>query len=339
MISMTFLLYLRGTVHLEPLIRQLTSVRDPSRTDLVYVPNLGAFSWNHDSCRLVQPHIMIIAINIIESFRNNLTPDEVLLAFYATNVGEVNYTVSEFFGGWYRLENANRINMAVEELFNPVDGRALTNRPSLAKIRVAAANLGPVLNCNPYSAIFNMTGDHLAPLSAMTGNISKFIESAKQGSKALLHISGDASGISCLSLSLEPRTLPTWHKMHIATHPRPALVQNVECTAATNPFQVTNLMHTLTSTPPALYFQPYDRSSSTLNYTSTLGIKTESGQLDGVSLPTPCVKDHSLAIHHASDQVPFQYPKYTHAGTTSGLDRTDGCWGYFNTTKQRTVPH
>lgn len=175
----------------------------------MYVQNFGAFSLNHDFCRLVPPHItyIIIAQNIIASFRNNLAPDEVLLVFYATNVcevGEVNYTVSEFFGGWYRLENANRIhsnwiNKAVEELFDPVVGRTLTNRPSLAKIRVAAANLGPVLNCNPYSAIFNMTGDSLAPISAMMDNIYKFIESSKLGSKALLHICGDASGISCLS--------------------------------------------------------------------------------------------------------------------------------------------
>lgn len=81
-----------------------------------------------------------------------------------------------------------------------------------------------------------MTGDNLAPLSAMMDKISKFIESAKLCSKALLHIRGDASGISCLSHSLEPPTLPTWYKMPTATHPRPALVQNVECTAANNPF-------------------------------------------------------------------------------------------------------
>lgn len=106
MVSMTFLLCLRQCTvpsGLEPLIRQLPSVRDPPRTDLVYVPNLGAFSWNHDFCRLVPPHIMIIAQIITAYLLTNLTPDEVLLAFYATNVcqvGEVNYTVSEFLGEW-----------------------------------------------------------------------------------------------------------------------------------------------------------------------------------------------------------------------------------------------
>lgn len=56
-----------------------------------------------------------------------------------------------------------------------------------------------------------MNGDNLAPLSAMMNNISKFLENAKLGSKTLLQISGDASGITCLSHSLEPPTLPTWH--------------------------------------------------------------------------------------------------------------------------------
>lgn len=142
---------------LDPLITQLTSVRDPSRPDLVFVPNLGSFTWNHDFGRLVPPHIMIIARNIIASLRTNQTPDDVLLAFYNTivcHVAELPYTVSEMLGGWYRLDNANRLhpnwmNSAVEELFNPVVGRALTNRPSLAKIRVAPAQLGPVLACNP----------------------------------------------------------------------------------------------------------------------------------------------------------------------------------------------
>lgn len=210
---------------LEPLITQLTSVRDPSRTDLVFVRNLASLSWNHDFGRLVPPHIMIIAHNIIASLRTNQTPDEVLLAFYQTNVcqlAEINYTVSEFLGGWYRLQNANRIhpnwiNMAVEELFNPVVGRALTNRPSLAKIRVQPANLGAIAQCNPYSALFNMTGDNLAALSAMVDNISKFNEHAKLGSKTLLQLSGDASGITCLSHSLEAPTLPTWHKLPYAS--------------------------------------------------------------------------------------------------------------------------
>lgn len=164
-----------------------------------------------------------------------------ILRYNVCQVGEVNYTVSEFLGGWYRHENANRIhsnwiNMAVEELFNPVVGRALTKRPLLAKIRVTAANSGPVLNCNSYSAMLNITGDSLAPLSAMMDYISKFIESAKLGSKALLHTSGDASGTSCLSHSLEPPTLPTWHNMPTATHSRPALVQNVEYTVSNNSF-------------------------------------------------------------------------------------------------------
>lgn len=321
---------------LDPLITQLTSVRDPSRPDLVFVLNLGSFTWNHDFGRLDPPHILIIAHNIIASLRTNQTPDNVLLAFYNTivcHVAELPYTVSEMLGGWYRLDNANRLhpnwmNSAVEELFNPVVGRALTNRPSLAKIRVAPAQLGPVLACNPYSAMFNMNGDNLAPLSAMMNNISKFIENAKLGSKTLLQISGDASGITCLSHSLEPPTLPTWHKLPNATAADPvqrtdeqyafdlqfmrpktlanenlqvptaaqclpllALVVNNDCTLDNNPFPEILFDPHFNVYPPALYFQPYDRSCSTLNYTVTLGLKIETGELDGVSLPIPNVRN------------------------------------------------
>lgn len=97
---------------------------------------------------------MIIAQIIIASLRTNHTPDEVLLAFYATKVcevGEVNYTVSEFLGGWYRLENANRIqfnwiNISVEELFNPYTGRALKTVPRSQRSVLPQPQLQPLLS-------------------------------------------------------------------------------------------------------------------------------------------------------------------------------------------------
>lgn len=231
-------------------------------------------------------------------------------------------------GGWYRLENTNHIhtnwiNMAVEELFNPVVGRALTNRPSLAKIRVQPANLGLAAACNPYSTLFNMSGDNLPALSAMMDILSRFNENAKLGSKTLQQLSGDASGITCLSHSLEPPTLPTRHKLPVASShdnlhqrtdeqyardvsfmrpktlanealpvptaaqcvPTHALVQATPCTPENNPIATATFDPHFNVYPPAMYFQPYDRSSSTLNYTVTLGIKIETGELDGVSIP------------------------------------------------------
>lgn len=38
-----------------------------------------------------------------------------------------------------------------------------------------------------------------------------------------------------------------------------------------------------------MFFQPYDRAPSTINYTIALGLKIESGELDGVTVPTPNV--------------------------------------------------
>lgn len=70
-----------------------------------------------------------------------------------------------------------------------------------------------------------------------------------------------------------------------------ALAQATECTVDNNPIPTALFDPHFNVYPLALYFQPYDRSSSTLNYTVTLGIKIETGELDGVSLPTPNIRD------------------------------------------------
>lgn len=64
-----------------------------------------------------------------------------------------------------------------------------------------------------------------------------------------------------------------------------ALVQTTDCTIGNNPIPTATFDPHFNVYPPAPYFQPYDRSSSTLNYTVTLGIKIETGELDGVSIP------------------------------------------------------
>lgn len=70
-----------------------------------------------------------------------------------------------------------------------------------------------------------------------------------------------------------------------------ALVQATPCTLQNNPIATATFDPRFNVYPPAMYFQPYDRSRSTLNYTVTLGIKIETGELDGVSIPVPNVRD------------------------------------------------
>lgn len=208
-------------------------------------------------------------------------------------------------------------------MVNPVVGRALTNRLSLAKIRVQPANLGAVAQCNPYSALFNMTGDNLAALSAMMDNVSKFTENAKLGSETLLQLIGDASGITCLSHSLEPPTLPTWHKLATATTadnlaqctdeqyaqdvyfmrpkilananlpvptagqcvPALALVQSIDCTLNNNPIPTATFdPHFNVYSPPCIFNHMIDQA---VHLTIQLLLASKLKLVNSMELPFP----------------------------------------------------
>lgn len=318
--------------HLEPLIQQLISVYDPNHPDLCYTPNLAAFSWTHDFGRLLPINIMFAAHNCIATSRiNNPTPESVTLDFYNTTVTTVNgvhYTVANLIGGWYSTANQsyahdNWLNTAVEEIFNPIVGRALTNRPTLKKLTVTPTAYNQADQINPYSYALAYSETNLQTLMHFIDNLSDFTKAAKRGTKTVLQLSAESSGITLLSHSLEPPTLPTWHAFdHGQVNPvhrtdaqyaedihfmRPkilgegelavptpdeclpilALVMTADCTANNDPFPADTFDSNRNVRPPVHYFQPYDRSSSTLNYTVILGIKIESAELDAVAIPTP----------------------------------------------------
>lgn len=88
--------------HMEPLLSQLVSVHDPNHPDLLFVPNLGSFSWEHDYGRALPINIMIAAHNA-SSRDNQPNPEAIIRAFYNTivcNVNQANFTAANFLGGW-----------------------------------------------------------------------------------------------------------------------------------------------------------------------------------------------------------------------------------------------
>lgn len=279
---------------------------------------------------------MIAAHNEIATQRtaeNNVSP---LTSFYRTlitTIDDVPYPVNKFLGTNYMLgnetcfHNNNWLNQAIEELFNPIIGRAITNRPSLARIRVQPLAFPDAQLVNPYVLSFNYSDTNVLAMIALIENISDFFKSSKLATKTLLQIGGEAAGITILSHSVEPPTLPTWHNLPASltqpqtfrsdiqfahdTHfmeqkiigdadlhhptaaqcnPLLALVVASNCTPDNETFPADTFQQQYTY-PPVMYFQPYDRATSTLNYTITLGIKIESGELDGVTIPTPNVFD------------------------------------------------
>lgn len=318
--------------HMEPLLSQLVSVHDPNHPDLLYVPNLGSFSWKHDYGRTPPISIMLAAHNAIASSRDNQpNPEAIIRAFYNTvicTVDQTDFTVSNFLGGWYRHENHdyhhdNWLNQAIEEIFNPIVGRSLTNRPTLKRLTLTPTIHAQNNQINPYSLIFAYNDTNLQTILNLINNLSDFTQKSNRGKRTLLQLSGEAAGITILSHSVEPPTLPTWHQLSNSAAPtdnrndtqyaadinflRPkvigdgnltvptaeqclevlSLVRTANCTAANETFKTEIFDAHKHVTPPVLYFQPYDRSSSTLNYTVTLGIKIESAEFDGVAIPIP----------------------------------------------------
>lgn len=321
--------------HMEPVLQQLVGVIDPNRPQLVYVPDLAAFSWKHDFGRLVPPAIMLIAHNIIARVRGNAEPEDILRQFYQTVVTTIHnedYTVAHFLGGYYRIgvldyEHINWLNQAVEDLFNPIVGRALTNRPTLAKIRLTPVVIPVGGHVNPYALLLNYNQESFAGMSGFIEALSNYHQDKKTGNKSLIQVGGQASGITIMSHSLEPPTLPTWHNLNPAAalttirtdanyaadiyfmqnkvlgnavlnipelDDFPAilvLARRADCTAANDPFPAQTFNANRDVRPPVLYFQPYDRAPSTLNYVVVLGLKIESAELDGLAIPVPNVSD------------------------------------------------
>lgn len=343
--------------HLEPILQQLITVIDPNHPELCYTPNLAAFQWRHDFGRVLPISIMLAAHNAVATSREaNPTPDSITRAFYNTvivTIGADNYTVAQLLGGWYRLNNIdyhhdNWLNTAIEEIFNPIVGRALTNRPTLKKLTLTPTNYNQADQINPYSLSFAYNDLNLQTILNFIDSLSDFTKVSNRGTKTVLQLSGEAAGITILSHSVEPPTLPTWHALANSVQatiartdaqyandisfmmekqlgdgdlavpteeqclPVLALVREQDCTLVNEPFPAEVFNPSRNVQPPVMYFQPYDRSSSTLNYVVVLGLKIESAEFDGVTIPTPnqwdSLFDNNSRFRQGSVPVSQLYP-------------------------------
>lgn len=138
---------------------------------------------------------MLAAHNAIAISREaNPQPEVVIRNFYNTNiaiVADVNYTVPNFIGGWYRVNNHdhmhdNWLNQAIEEIFNPIVGRSLTNRPTLKRLNIIPTTNAQANQINPYSLSFAYNDVNLQTLLNLASNLSDFTKKSNRGS----HIDG-----------------------------------------------------------------------------------------------------------------------------------------------------
>lgn len=126
---------------------------------------------------------MLAAHNEIAIARgNNPNPDEIIRNFYNTHiitVAGVDYTVANLLGGCYRFNNSkymhdNWLNQAIQEIFNPIVGRSLTNRPTLKRLNITPTHFAQANQINPYSMVFAYNEVNLQTLLNLVGNLSDF---------------------------------------------------------------------------------------------------------------------------------------------------------------------
>lgn len=129
---------------LEVILNALAPTYDPQRRLQLYAPTFAGFHLATDFGRCVPPSMFILAHHLLASVRTNSDPETILRTFYATpilSIPDKNFTPANFLGAYFdrnqRPNNhSNWLNSRFEKVFNPVIGRALLQRTTLAKIRL-----------------------------------------------------------------------------------------------------------------------------------------------------------------------------------------------------------
>jgi hypothetical protein len=314
---------------LSDLLLELSPVYDPRRTNVLCLPTLAGYSHAHDFGRTLPPSMYYLSHHLLASVRTNRDPDDVLDDFMAIDLishNAINYSPSNYLGTWYASgHHDNFVNREFLAFFNPIVGRALSARPTFARLNFALEPLSQSPDETIYHALLLASDQNLPLTNTLIDALSSFILTDNASSPQLGSVLASLSGTLLLSHSIEPPTLPTWTAAKYTQNASPASVTDkkfcedhkflTEPTVGTDdaPYPAddtgmdTGLYHVqsgaifdpatrpvkhvlfngkLTVAPDVLYFQPYDVSPSSLGLTIAAGIKIELGEISGFMVPT-----------------------------------------------------
>lgn len=204
---------------LEPILNALAPTFDPQRRLQLYVPTFAGFDFSLDFGRRVPQSMFMLAHHILASVRTNSDPETILRTFYATPIlttNSVNFTPANFLGAYFDrnqrpTHHANWINSRFETVFNPVIGRALLQRPTLAKIRLTPYDVDNIETLDTYEFLLCYSDDNVEKILEVLTDVSSFLNTEASASKKLGQILANSGGISIMYHSLWSATLPTCH--------------------------------------------------------------------------------------------------------------------------------
>lgn len=310
------------------LLLELAPVYDARRNNMIWCPSLAGYLHEFDFGRTFPPSLMYGAHHLLASTRTNKDPDDViddLMSITLLNDGTRDYKISNYLGTWYNNQHhVNFVNQDVLSFFNPLVGRALTQRPTFARIPLQPESLPANHTGNVYTALLLASDENIGLATTMYSALSTFFESDAPSSPQLGSVLATLSGSLVLSCSIEPPTLPTWTGASFTSDDSPTQIDDrtfardhhlleseqpqtgsfswldSETGLIASLYALIKKKHTKKETPYAhltfdartsvlpsvLYFQPYDVSPSSLGLTIAAGIKIELGEIDGFMVPT-----------------------------------------------------
>lgn len=319
---------------MEEILSHISCYQDIQRPNLNYAPTLAASLFNYDFGRLIPCHAWLLLHNIIASTRTNADPNETLRDAYRSiivNYNNEDYTISNLFGGEYTdgnnpLYHANWFNKTFENFFNPVVSRALVQRPTLAKLPIHKPNFTDD-SFNPYVYTMNMTMENIDTQSSVMQDISAFLHTEMKCNLSMSNLQFKLTDSVVLSHSIEPPTLPTWHKIASVAAEQPTrtlatdnefatsirflaqrpgftsniafpedinryslvhyLLRDVEHEADASPYTFVEFSPDQHVSPDVYWFQPFNHKILTLNYSLILGLKIEFEEIDAVNFDLP----------------------------------------------------
>jgi hypothetical protein len=210
---------------LMPILEQLAPTLDPRRIKIEFIPSLAGFSFPHDYGRFIPVHVMLAAHQQIATLRANMEPADALLRLYQTHIctfGADLFRIGNLFGTHYNdgandVTHSNWINQILEYVYNPVVGRALTQKPTFARILLEPYVEANVNDFNPYVYALSATDENVQIMSDFIRSLSRFVSSEDSKTYELGSLLQKIQGITILNHSIEPVTLPTWTKKVITS--------------------------------------------------------------------------------------------------------------------------
>lgn len=293
--------------------------------------------------RIVPPGIFLLAHNTLTQIRVNMDPTEIYRHFLISTVyetGDTEYPVSHLIGSEYQLQagpslHIQWLNQMIHGFYNPVVSRAHLQRPSLMPLNYMPPHY-PLDHVDPYSLLTGYNYPMLNTTYKLIENVSQYLFTAGlTNNQKLAQTMNEGNEFTLLTHSIEPTTMPTWHRLEkpalVAARPNivtasqhatychflavPQTFRSSKTLPAVDYDPDLLLLHDgaynpdeppvipmafnerIHTSPDVLWFSPYNKSTTRILFAGLLGLNIEQSNIDCVTIPIENPKQHLIDIN------------------------------------------